>query len=251
MFLRAFDIDDNSQVSDIVTRDYRTSAVFRKYGIEFCCAGRIPLKAACELNGIDKETIKQELNDAIRNIQIPNSLDFNSWDINFLIDYIRNIHHAYLTRHIPEIADLVERFADEHKKKYAWLPDLLRSFRELKKTILPHLEHEEQVIFPYIRQIAHAYRYREPYAALLVRTLRKPVEEMMDREHEEIASYLHRARLLTSNYAIPVNACVTHKVCFLKLRELDNDLVQHTHLENNILFPRAIEMEKELLQAES
>ena len=250
MFLYTIEINDDSLVTDIVAKDYRTSAVFRKYGIEFCCGGRVPLGVACEMNGLDKEIIKKELNDSLRNIHVSNATDFNNWDIDFLIDYIRNIHHAYLTRNLPEAAEILERFYEGHQKKYTWLPKLLASFRNLKKMLLPHLEHEEQVIFPYIKQINHAYQSREPYAALLVRTLRKPVEDMMNQEHEDVRSYLRLARELTTNYTPPPNACVTHKVCFLKLQELDNDLVQHTHLENNILFPKAISMEKELLQSE-
>lgn len=250
MFLPLIEINDDSMVTDIVANDYRTSAVFRKYDIEFCCGGRVPLQLACEMHGLDKEAIKKELKDSIRNIHITNVIDFNSWDIDFLIDYIKNIHHTYLLKNLPEISDILDRFAEGHQKKYTWLPDLLASFKNLKSFLLPHLEHEEQVIFPYIKQIAHAYQSREPYASLLVRTLRKPVEDLMKQEHEHIRTYLHLSRELTANYAPPPHACVTHKVCFSKLQELDNDLVQHTHLENNILFPKAIAIEKELLSSE-
>jgi regulator of cell morphogenesis and NO signaling len=247
MFVPAIDITDESLVTEIVAQDYRTSAVFRKYGIEFCCGGRIPLQTACEIHGVNKDTIKKELNNSIRNLHITNAIDFGNWDIDFLIDYIRNIHHEYLVKNLPEAGDLLQRFTDSHKKKYPWLPGLMNAFTDLKKIMLPHLQHEEDVIFPYIRQIAHAHHNREPYAALLVRTLRKPVEEMMEREHEYIRNYLRTSRELTNNYTPPENACITHRVCFSKLQELDNDLVQHTHLENNILFPKAIAMEKELL----
>ncbi|MBL7744563.1 MAG: DUF542 domain-containing protein [Chitinophagaceae bacterium] len=250
MFLREIDIKDDTLVTDIVTQDYRTSAVFRKYGIEFCCTGRVPLQKACEMNGIDKEVLKKELHDSVRNIQVSNATDFNSWDIDFLIDYIKNIHHSYLQKNLPEITDILERFIEGHQKKYPWLPKLGAGFRNLKKVLLPHLEHEEQVIFPYIKQINHAYNSREPYAALLVRTLRKPVEDMMHKEHEQVRDYLHMSRELTDNYTAPPQTCVTHKVCFRKLQELDNELVQHTHLENNILFPKALAMEKELLRAD-
>jgi regulator of cell morphogenesis and NO signaling len=250
MFLRAIEITDGDFVTDIVAKDYRTSAVFRKYGIEFCCGGRIPLQTACEMHKLDKELIKKELNESVRNIHITNVIDFSSWDIDFLVDYIKNIHHTYLVKNLPETNDILERFVEGHQKKYTWLPELMNSFQNLMKILLPHLEHEEQVIFPYIRQITHAYQDREPYAALLVRTLRKPVEDMMNREHEHVRNYLSVSRELTNNYTPPPNACVTHKVCFLKLLELDNDLVQHTYLENDILFPKAIAMEKELLRGE-
>jgi regulator of cell morphogenesis and NO signaling len=248
MFLRTIDIRDESLVTDIILGDYRTFAVFRKYGIEYCCGGRVPLQMACEMRGLDKGLVKLDLEESTRHIHFTNTMDFGKWDIDFLIDYVRNIHHVYLNKSLPEISDVLERFTESHKKKYSWLTELLESFGKLQKVLLPHLEEEELVIFPYIRQIAHAHESREPYAALLVRTLRKPIENMMTQEHEYLESYIRKCRALTNNYMPPADACVSHKVCFLKLRELDNDLTQHSYIENNFIFPKAIAMEKELLR---
>ena len=250
MFIRTTVINDESFVTDIVAGDYRTSGVFRKYGIEYCCGGRVPLQIACEMHKVDKETVKKELNESIRNILITNAVDFSNLEMDFLADYIQNIHHAYLKKNLPDIHAILEHFTESHKTKYIWLPELLDAYKSLYKVLLPHLEHEEQVIFPYIKQIVHAYHHHEPYAALLVRTLRKPVEDIMKEDHEFIEKFLLKSRKLSNNYSAPSNSCITHKVCFLKLQELDNDLVQHFHLENNILFPKAIAMEKELLLRE-
>jgi regulator of cell morphogenesis and NO signaling len=247
MFLRTINISDNTLVTDIVLGDYRTTAVFRKYGIEYCCGGRVALRVACEMRGLDIDEVKDELNEFTRFSCLPNTIDFAKWNLDFLIDYVRNIHHAYLNKSLPEIGDVLEKFAEGHRKKFAWLPELVNLFQKLEKVILPHLEEEEQVIFPYIRQIAHAHESREPYAALLVKTLRKPIEGMMEQEHEFVEIYLHRCRQLTNNYQPPADACISHKVCFLKLRELDNDLTQHSYIENSFIFPKAIAMEKELL----
>ncbi len=116
------------------------------------------------------------------------------------------------------------------------------------KEIPPHMKKEEEIYFPYIKQIYHAHKHRESYARLLIRTLRKPLEEVMLKEHETTRSNLHKLRTATNNYTPPEKACITHKVTFAKLKELDKDLVQHIHLESNILFPKAIKMEQELLQ---
>jgi len=248
MFLKINDIRDDSYVTDIVTQDYRASDVFRKYGIDFCCGGRLPLQIACEIRGLDVELIKKELYNSLRNIHVSNSINFKDWSVDFLVDYIVNVHHSYLITNLPEILNTLGHFVGGHKTQYPWLGELLESLYQLREEILPHIEEEEKVIFPYVKQIAHAYESREPYAALLVRTLRKPVEKMMNNEHEHIGKYLHRFRELTNNYVPPAAACISHKVAFEKLKELDNDLVQHIHLENNILFPKAITMEKELLQ---
>jgi Regulator of cell morphogenesis and NO signaling len=247
MFLNSIDIQNDSFVTDIVIQDYRTSSIFRKYGIDYCCGGKVPLQMACELRGLDIETIKSELRDALRTIQVSSSINFNNWNIDFLVDYIVNVHHAYLANNFPDIIDAVTRFVQGHKSKYPHLVELPDNLLALRDGLLPQLEQEERIIFPYIKQVGHAYMNHEPYAALLVRTLRKPVENMMEQGHAQISKYLHRLRELTNNYTPAPNACITHKVSLHRLKELDNDLVQHVHLEANILFPKAIAMEKEML----
>jgi len=115
------------------------------------------------------------------------------------------------------------------------------------KEVLPHLQHEEDVIFPYIKQVAHAYQDKDSLASLLVKTLRKPVARLLEQEHELFLDNLHKFRELTSNYTPPENACTSHRVVLAKLKELDADMGQHVYLETDILFPRIITMEKELL----
>jgi regulator of cell morphogenesis and NO signaling len=245
MLFKNNDIRDDSFVTDIVIQDYRTASVFRKYAIDFCCGGKLPLGKVCEIRDLNIAFIKKELTDAMRTIQVPNSTNFKHWAVDFLVDYITNVHHAYLKTNLPEIIDIVERFSESHKSKYPFLAELMASLYELRDVLLPQLEHEEKIIFPYIKQIAHAYESHEPYAALLVRTLRKPVENMI--KHDLVKKYLHGLRDLTNNYTPASNACISHKVAFSMLNELDNDLVQHIHLESNILLPKAIAMEKEML----
>lgn len=247
MFLNSVEIRNDSFVTDIVIQDYRSSAVFRKYGIDYCCGGKLALQIACEMRGLDTSLIKKELNNALRTIVVSNSINFDNWSVDFLVDYIINVHHSYLINNLPDITDTVKRFVEHHKSKYPNLSELMTTLSELQDNLIPHLHQEEKIIFPYIKQITHAYESREPYAALLVRTLRKPVENMMIHEHDQIGKYLHRLRNFTDNYTPAAYACVSHKVALSKLKELDNDLVQHIHLESNILFPKAIAMENEML----
>ena len=122
-----------------------------------------------------------------------------------------------------------------------------RQFDLLIKQLMPSMEREEEVLFPYIRQIAHAHRHKESYAALLVRTLRKPVEETMFKGHETVTNIILSIRKLTNQYTTPENVCISHKVVIAKLKELDNDLMQHLYLEQSILFPRAMAIEREVL----
>jgi regulator of cell morphogenesis and NO signaling len=249
MFLNQYSINENSFISDIVTHDYRTADVFRRYGIEYCCGGKWTLEAVCMMKGIDLVQIKKELEQAIRNIQVSNFLRFDEWPVDFLSDYIVNVHHNYLKQTMPEVRKMLRSFVEEHVKKYPYLRELESAFLQLNREVFPHMNQEEEILFPYIKQIYHAYTSRESYASLLVRTLRKPVEEVMAKEHESAIKHLQKFRTLSGDYTPPVNACVSHKVTLAKLRELDNDLSQHIHLENNILFPKAIAIEKDLLKA--
>lgn len=241
-------IDKDLLVSEIVSDDYRTAAVFRKYDIDFYSGDQWSLGRICEAKDIDLTTIKRDLEESIRIISVPNTLKFDDWNIDFLTDYIVNVHHQYLRKAIPEGKDYLLDFIEGQQNEFPYLTELFKVFGELASDMFPHLQQEEVIIFPYIRQISHAYHSKESYAGLLVRTLRKPVENVMQHEHESVNGFLRHMRKLTDYYTFPSNASIRHRVTFLKLLEIDNDLVQHMHLENDILFPRAIALEKELLQ---
>ncbi len=247
MILNGTFIDDETLVTDIVVRDYRTSGVFIKYGIDYCCGGKFSLRDICDTKGLNVETLKKELNTAINNINFSNSLDFKDWDIDFLIDYIEYVHHHYLKQNLSLIADMIDKLIRTLKPKNSNLVELSEYFKGLQNDLIPHLEQEEKIIFPYIKQVAHAYKHQDSFAGLFVRTLRKPVENVMHHEDEKLAQYIHRFRKLTNNYEPPIHSSAAYKACLSKLKELDADLTQHIHLENNILFPKAIAMEKELL----
>jgi regulator of cell morphogenesis and NO signaling len=249
MILKANVVNDSNYVSDIVAEDYRTSYVFRKYNIDYCCGVRLPLSQVCEIRGLKTEDIKKELQEAMRVIHVSSSTNFNNWSVDFLIDYIINVHHSYLKVNLPQITNTVEQFAMSHLAKYPYSQDLLHNLLALREELIPHIEQERKVIFPYIKQLAHAYESREPYARLLVRTLRKPLENVVNNEHESVRKYIYEFRKLTHNYSIPASACITHRVALSKLKELDEDLVQHVHLKNIILFPKAVGMEKQLLES--
>lgn len=128
------------------------------------------------------------------------------------------------------------------------MQEVARLFEQLKKELLPHIQHEEDTIFPYICQVVHAWENNDTYGRLLVKTLRKPLGVMMKHEEDVLSALTLKIRLLTNNYAVPDRACVSHQVALARLKELDNDLMQHIFLENEVLFPRAIKIEQELLK---
>lgn len=249
MKIDSINFDSSTFVTDFVTHDYRAADVFLKYDIDFCCGGKLPLDMACKARGLETETVLKELRQTLRHSTFGIVLEFDDWSLDFLADYIFNIHHRYLEKALPEANEYVNRFLLGHRKKFPELAELEKIMKRMMKEIPPHMKKEEEIIFPYIKQINHAWQHKESYASLLIRTLRKPVEEVMQAEHESVGKQLHRIREITNNYSLPEKPCITHKVTFSKLQELDINLVQHIHLENNILFPKAIAMEKEMLKA--
>jgi regulator of cell morphogenesis and NO signaling len=240
-------LNTESKISDIVRNDYRTADVFKKHGINYCCGGQVSLLEVCALRNLDHASIVDELENATRTVRLSNNLQFGEWRVDFLIDYIINVHHAYLSQVIPSTEARLASFVDGHKAKYPELPRIQEVFVQLAEVLLAHNRHEEEIIFPYIKQIDVAHRHKEPYGNLFVRTLRKPLSNV-EKEHGQINDLLKALKQHTNNYIFPPNACTNHQVVYHKLKEIDDDFVQHTYLEHDILFPRAIEIEQQLLR---
>jgi regulator of cell morphogenesis and NO signaling len=238
--------DFDKTISDIVRSDYRTADVFKKYGINFC-ATEGKLLETCASQNLNYNAILEELLAATKNITISNTLHFSEWKASFLIDYIVNVHHAYMHLAISSLETSLSSFLETHKRKYPEVNKVLLLFREMVTLLVKHSRHEEEIIFPYIKQIENTHRRKETYGNLFVRTLRKPLSNI-EKEHEVIYSILREIQTLTNNYTCPSSACADLSAIYSKLNEFHNDMLQHTHLEDDILYPKAIEMEKELLQ---
>lgn len=249
MFLPSIQISKKSLVADIVAGDYRTAEVFRKYGIGYCCGGKWPVELACKMQGINPETLQAELEWAVRSNQVSNYVDFAACDTDFIIDYIINLHHNYLKKSLRITCDMLFDFVKEHRNKFSYLEELEIQFDKLSKELINSIKNEEEVVFPYIRHLAHAHKHKEPYAALLIKTLRKPMEVSLFGSHEIISGIILTIRQLTGGYEPPEKVCISHKVILAKLKELDNNLMQHLYLEQSILFPKATAMEKDLLES--
>jgi regulator of cell morphogenesis and NO signaling len=247
MHVSSSSIKPGTFIKEIVKEDYRTADVFKRLGINYCCSGGISLFEACAAKEIDYDLVEKELSEAIRTIYVSNVLQFSEWKIDFLIDYIINVHHAYLYTALPSLELRLSSFIEGHKKKHAELIKVYEVFTGLSNFLAHHNRHEEEIIFPYIKQINTAHQRKESYGNLFVRTLRKPLDNV-EKEHSVIGENLKKIELYTNNFVPPANACTNHQVLYHKLHEVYNDLIQHKHLERNILFPKAIEIERELLQ---
>jgi regulator of cell morphogenesis and NO signaling len=235
-------------VSQIVRNDYRTADVFKKWGINYCCGGNLPLQEACNLLQIDAGNVSDDLQRATKTIRLSNALQFNEWPVLFLLDYITHVHHEYLKRVLPALQQHISSFVSGHTKKYPYLAGVEETFSTLANELQAQTQREEESIFPYVRQIIYTFDRKETYGSLFVRTMRQPFSEVVTKEHNRISNLLLLLREQTNNYQFKPDACTNHQVIYHKLKELDADLVQHKHLENNVLFPKALEMEKYLLQ---
>src|SRR5581483_7340944 len=190
-------IDEQAFVTDLIARDYRTADVFKKYGIDFCCGAKWPLHTACELRGLDTQLVKQELQEAMRPLQTVALLSFAKWPLDFLTGYMVHVHHAYVRQALPSLKGFLELFVTEHSQKYTYLHELQQQFTRLHNNLPACMQHEEDVIFPYVKQVNRAFQGKASFAALLTRTLRKPVEKVMKQEHQLIVSVLKKMRELT------------------------------------------------------
>lgn len=240
--------DLTTTVSEMVRKDYRIAPVFEKWGIGYCCGGNTSFAEVCKAQKLDANLIREDIEKATHTINISNHLRFDEWSVDFLVDYITHVHHAYLRQEVPVLFLAVKSFIDSHKKKYPYLVKVLEVFEELKDEVLEHTQKEEESIFPYFKQISNTYARRESYGALFVRTLSKPFDHIENVEHRRISALLAALRKATNNYQFSDDVCPNHQVIYLKLKEFDSDIQQHKHLESNILFPKVRVMEKELLQ---
>ena len=235
-------------VSEMVRDDYRLADVFKKWGINYCCGGNLPLEDACAVKDINVELLKAELNEATKTLSLPNSLRFNEWPVLFLLDYIVYVHHSYLKEAIPSLTQTLNSFVPGHLKKYPYLAAVEETFQNLATFLREQTDTEEESIFPYLKQISNIYERKEVYGHLFVRTLRKPLVETISKEHNRVSALLHSLREQTNHYRFSDEACTNHQVIYRKLKAFDDNLSQQMHLENNVLYPKVLAMEKTLLQ---
>jgi len=231
-------------LSEIVSSDFRAAAVFEKYNLDFCCGGNIPVSEACAKKGLDSDGIIKEL----RSLENGNKQDdkFQEWNLDFLIDYIVNNHHAYINKMIPVLSAHTQKIAIVHGKNHPELIETASSFSRVYKDLRQHMMKEEQMLFPFIKQLVFVKRKGGKTEAPYFGTVKNPIR-MMEAEHRAAGDEMSGIKKLTSNYSIPEDACNTYKVTMQELKDFEEDLHKHVYLENYILFPKSAALEAELL----
>lgn len=224
-------------IGEIVAADFRAAQVFARYGIDFCCGGQVTLAEVCEERSFNLQAITQELA-AVQSAPADRSHNYTAWSLPFLADYIVNTHHAYLKENDPQIAAYARKIAGVHGDNHPELLEITAIFDKIAADMTLHLQEEEEVFFPALKRVHDAKIGGQISDPKDQETIRVSLLKLR-REHEEIGDAIHEIHHLAGNYAIPGDVCNTFSVTYQKLKEFEDDLHKHVHLENNILFPKA------------
>lgn len=235
---------DTMTVAEIVTQNIKTADVFKKNGIDFCCGGNVSVQEICKKKNIDYEKLKEDIIN-IENQQ-DNSHDFNSWDLDFLADYIINTHHKYVRDANELIIQYSDKVAKVHGHHYTEVVKINELFHSIANELNMHMQKEEMILFTYIKQLVTTKKNNQTLEPSPFGTIKNPIN-MMESEHDDAGDMIKQISELSNNFNPPPEACNTYRALYSKLEEYQNDLFQHIHLENNILFPKAIKLEEELL----
>ncbi len=228
-------------VAEFVAEDYRAADVFKKHKIDFCCKGKVSVAEICRKKKLDCAQIEREL--MALDEPVSNAHDFNSWELDFLADYIIQTHHKYVTENIPLILEYAEKVARVHGHHYTETVEINTFFKVVAQELQLHMQKEEHILFPFIKRIVQAARQQQPMPNPPFGSVQNPIR-MMEMEHEDAGDIFKKIAVLTNGYQPPEGACNTFRVLYAKLKEFEEDLHQHIHLENNILFPKAIMLEQ-------
>ena len=237
---------ENQIIGELVARDYRTASVFKKYSIDFCCQGNRTIEEACEKKNIDTKKVLEDLV-AMMEAKSESTTDYQSWPLDLLADYIEKKHHRYVQEKTLEIQPYLDKICKVHGERHPELLEIKEEFNASAGELAAHMKKEELILFPFIRKMTKAKLENTKVEAAHFGTVKNPIQMMMN-EHTVEGNRFRKIEELSNNYTPPLDACNTYRVSFALLKEFEQDLHLHIHLENNILFPRAIEIEKELIQ---
>ncbi len=221
-------ITTDTSVGDLVVANPGRTRIFEQLGIDYCCGGGKSLESACEEAGLDPKTVVTMLNAVESAPADQTATDWSKQPLALLVQHIVDTHHDFLRRELPRLERLVTKVNSRHGHHFGFLPELERVFLELKDDLAEHMQTEEEELFPLIEQLES--NGEEAPAGLL---------EQLEEEHASAGDALATMRDLTNDYTPPVGACNSFRGMIHGLSELEADMHQHVHKENNILFKRA------------
>lgn len=233
---------ENLSLAEIVTSKPEAAVVFENYKLDFCCGGKQKLSEALK-NDADKLTEVTALLEKLFEDKTSPENDFNKFSLTQLVDYILENHHSYVKENLPLIQQHLDKVALKHGDAHPEMKKIKVLFDEIKRDFEQHMMKEEVILFPRIKKMEALLNAgnssNENFA------LQGPID-VMEYEHETAHQLLEEIKKLSSNYTSPANACTTFRLSLDELKLFENDLHRHVHLENNILFPKALKVQEEL-----
>ncbi|KUJ60098.1 iron-sulfur cluster repair di-iron protein [Flavobacteriaceae bacterium CRH] len=236
----------NKTIGSFVAHDFRTAAVFSKYQIDFCCKGNRTVTEACENQNIDCDILLQNIYDVLES-ENNNGIDFNSWPLDLLIDYIEKTHHRYVEEKSTVLIKFLDKLCNVHGQNHPELFKINELFTECASELSQHMKKEELMLFPFIKRMVKTKESNGVLTQPSFGTVSNPIAMMMQ-EHVNEGERFNEIDVLTNNYTPPSDGCTTYKVTFAMLKEFEEDLHKHIHLENNILFIKALALEEEFAE---
>jgi regulator of cell morphogenesis and NO signaling len=231
-------------VREIALEQPTAIRVFEQFGIDYCCGGRKPLAEACAAGNLEIDAVLAALEAAEKK----SGTELDNWtdkSLESLSSHIVAKHHAYVKSELPRLAQLAQKVVNRHGSMKPELPLIATTLKHLDEELTQHLAKEEAVLFPYIARLEQSISNGTPKPHSCFGTVTNPIA-MMTQEHDAAGTLLAEIRRLSANFTTPPDACPTFHAFYDGLREFEQDLHQHIHLENNIYFPRAIELERSI-----
>ncbi len=231
-------------VGELVLENPRLIPAFEQLGIDYCCGGSRSLEDACREANVSLDQVTASV-DAGRALSpdAESARDWASAPLSELTNHIVDRHHDYTRRALARLEELFVEVSAAHAERHPELRQIQRVFRGLVQELLQHMNKEEMILFPYVARLEEALRRRQPVAPAPFGTVNNPVRMMMQ-EHESAATALREIRKWADDYHLPADACTRWTLLYQGFQELEQELHRHIHLENNILFPRALVLEK-------
>ncbi|MDH5365564.1 MAG: iron-sulfur cluster repair di-iron protein [Cyclobacteriaceae bacterium] len=237
------DIEEKT-VAEVVAQNIKTAHVFKKYGIDFCCGGNVGIKEVCDKKQVNYTSLKDELQH-VDDVQ-SREQDYNRWELDFLTDYIINTHHSYVEESMPIMLQYANKVAKVHGKHAPEVVEINKLVSDIVEELTQHMKKEEEILFPLVKDMVNIMKNGDKTVSFHCGSLNNPIR-VMEIEHENAGDVFKKIAELSNNYQPPEWACNTYRALYAKLEEFEQDLHQHIHLENNILFPKAVVMEEEMI----
>lgn len=231
-------------VGAVVKSNFNTASVFQKNDIDFCCGGDKTISEACNSKGLNIEQIIADLEE-IAAQNDPDTLFINGMSLEELCNYIIKRHHSYVRESIPALKKNLDKICQVHGEHHPELFEINHIFTESSGDLTLHMQKEELMLFPFIRRLELSSGKDEPHPQAPFGSISNPISAMLA-DHQQEGERFDRISALTGNYKVPEDACITYELTLKQLSDFETDLHRHIHLENNILFPKAIDLEKEL-----